>query len=138
MIHIGGTVFINENDLTFTSARSSGPGGQHVNKVSSKIILTFPLDKIIGVNQRQIASIHEKLKRYIFAENSIRVVSQKHRSQYANRLDALKKLQLLLKNALKERKARKKTIVPRSVKEQRLKDKKRRAQIKLDRNKIED
>lgn len=138
MIYISGSVFIDINELIFKSARSSGPGGQHVNKVSSKVILTYPLDKIYGTSTQQQQLIREKLKSFIIAENSIRVASQKHRSQHANRLDALQRFQTLLKNALIERRIRRKTKVPRSVKEKRLKDKKKRAQIKQDRTKIDD
>jgi ribosome-associated protein len=138
MIQISGTVSIDENELSFTSARSSGPGGQHVNKVNSKVILTYPLDKIIGTSSKQEDLIREKLKSYIISEHFIRVISQKHRSQYANRLDALERLQTLLKNSLKERKRRKKTSIPRAAKEQRLQDKKKRAQIKQGRRISED
>ena len=105
MIDIKTGIWINEDALLFQAVRSSGPGGQHVNKVSSKIILVCPLDKIKGLSEKQAETIKQKLKSYV-ADEEIRVTSQKHRSQYSNKLDAIGKLQSLLQKALKEKKQR--------------------------------
>jgi len=129
MIEIKNEIYIDEDVLIFQAMRSSGPGGQHVNKVSSKIVLICPIEKIAGLSETQQDLIKQKLKSYLFGEE-IRVTSQKHRSQYSNRLDAIEKLKTLLQKALKEKKPRYKTKIPRAAKEKRLKKKNIRSEIK--------
>jgi len=133
MIEIQKGIWLDENRITFQAVRSSGPGGQHVNKVSSKIQLYCPLELLSGLSDRQQAVIIEKLKRYI-SNDEIRISSQKHRSQYSNRIDAMEKLISLLQKALREKKPRLKTKVPKSVKEKRLKQKSIRSEIKKSRS----
>lgn len=133
MIEIKPGVLLYKKDVTFQASKSSGPGGQHVNKVSSRIVLSYPLDKISGLSEKQQNKIYEKLSGYI-VKNDIRVSSQKHRSQYSNKLDAFEKLKSLLIKALKESKPRIKTKIPRSVIEKRLKLKNKRSELKRDRN----
>jgi len=133
MIEIQSSIWINESDIRFQAVRSSGPGGQHVNKVSSKILLFCPLQKINGLNEEQIELLNNKLSSYIKADE-IRISSQKHRSQYSNKLDAIEKLRILVNKALKKRKARYTTSVPRAVKEKRLQEKKKRSKIKSERH----
>ena len=132
IIDIKKGIWINADNLSFQAVRSSGPGGQHVNKTSSKILLICPLDKITGLTESQLAIAKTKLKSYLVADE-LRITSQKHRSQYSNRLDAIAKLQALLRKALKEKKPRYKTNIPRSVKEKRLKEKRIRSDIKKSR-----
>lgn len=133
MIEIKPGVLLYKKDVTFQASKSSGPGGQHVNKVSSRIVLSYPLDKISGLSEKQQNKIYEKLSGYI-VKNDIRVSSQKYRSQYSNKLDAFEKLKSLLIKALKESKPRIKTKIPRSVIEKRLKLKNKRSELKRDRN----
>jgi len=132
IIDIKKGIWINADNLSFQAVRSSGPGGQHVNKTSSKILLICPLDKITGLTESQLAITKTKLKSYLVADE-LRITSQKHRSQYSNRLDAIAKLQALLRKALKEKKTRYKTNIPRSVKEKRLKEKRIRSDVKKSR-----
>ena len=132
MIEIQSGIWINEDDLAFQAVRSSGPGGQHVNKVSSKVVCICSIQKITGLSEHQIEIINQKLKSYITNEE-IRVSSQKHRSQYSNKLDAIEKLQSLLQNALKEKKPRYKTNIPKAAKEKRLKEKSKKSQVKTNR-----
>jgi ribosome-associated protein len=129
MIEIKKGIDIDESALIFQAVRSSGPGGQHVNKVSSKILLICPIEKITGLSEAQHDLIKQKLKSYLVG-SEIRVTSQKHRSQYSNRLDAIEKLKILLQKALKEKKPRYKTKIPRAAKEKRLKKKNIRSEIK--------
>jgi len=132
MLEIQKGILLSEDKLAFQASRSGGPGGQHVNKTSSKIILSCPLDLISGLSDRQMSLIQSKLKRYI-VDDEIRVSSQKHRSQYSNRLDATDKLLTLLRKALREKKPRYKTKIPKSVREKRLKEKNIRSEIKKSR-----
>lgn len=132
MIEIRSGIWINEEDLSFQAVRSSGPGGQHVNKVSSKVICICPIQKISGLNEHQKEILQQKLKSYISNEE-IRISSQKHRSQHSNKLDTVEKLQSLLQNALKDRKPRYKTNIPKAAKEKRLKEKSKRSQVKSNR-----
>jgi len=138
MINIKNNIFLDENSFVFQASRSSGPGGQHVNKVSSKVILSCPLQIITGASEHQIALIKEGLSSYIVSEDIIKIESQKYRSQFANKRDCIEKLVVLLQKALKEKKPRKKTKVPKSVKEKRLQEKSKRAKLKKDRKITED
>jgi len=133
MIEIKKGIHIDEKSLTFLAVRSGGPGGQHVNKVSSKILLICPLEKIIGLTEKEQEQVRQKLKSYL-TDAEIRITSQKHRSQYSNKLDAVEKLKALLQKALKEKKPRYKTKVPASVKEKRLKTKSIRSEVKKSRS----
>ncbi|MCB0281220.1 MAG: aminoacyl-tRNA hydrolase [Calditrichae bacterium] len=125
---------IDDNDLQFKAIRSSGPGGQHVNKVSSKVLLSININDIQGITDYKKEMLKERLKNQLVQNDILQVSSQKHRSQFANRRDALEKLIALIKNALTEKKIRRRTFVPGQVNEKRLKEKKARSQIKRLRN----
>ena len=98
-------------------------------KMGKNTVIIISMEKIIGLSGKQTEIIKQKLKSYIVNEE-LRVTSQKHRSQYSNKLDAMEKLQSLLQKALKEKKPRHKTKVPKNVKEKRLKEKSIRSAIK--------
>jgi len=132
IIDIKNGIWINSDNLIFQAVRSAGPGGQHVNKTSSKILLICPVDKINGLDDNQSGRIEEKLKSY-WIDGSLRISCQKHRSQYSNKKEAISRLQSLLRKALKEDKPRFKTKVPGSVMEKRLKEKHIRSDIKKNR-----
>lgn len=126
-------IFIDERDLEFQAVRSSGPGGQHVNKVSTKIILSCPFNRIKGISPEQYLRLKNIPKSFIVDDAVIRVSSQKHRSQYSNRLDAMERLIKIIKNALKEKKKRIETKLPYSAKQKRLQGKKKQSQRKSER-----
>ena len=132
IIDIKKGIWINSDNLTFQAVRSSGPGGQHVNKTSSKILLICPVAKINGLTDTQSDKIKERVKSY-WVDNELRISCQKHRSQYSNKMEAIAKLQALLRKALKENKQRVKTKIPGSVQEKRLKEKRIRSDIKKNR-----
>lgn len=133
MIEIKPGIFLYEKELTFHAVRSGGAGGQHVNKVSTKVVLKYPIEKIQGLSEKQVNKVRQKLSTYV-VENHIQISSQKHRSQYSNKLDTIQKLESLLINALKENKPRVKTKVPKSAVEKRLNKKKQKSDIKKSRN----
>jgi ribosome-associated protein len=114
-----------EREIVFSTSRSSGPGGQHVNKVSTKIELRFniPASKLLTVEQKGI--ILERLKNRITDEGTLIIISQASRSQAKNKKTALEKFFRLIENALKPLKSRIATQPSASSKEKRLEDKRK-------------
>ena len=113
-----------DNELQFAFSRSSGPGGQHVNKVNTKVELRFNVNQSKLLEVLQKAILCEKLKNTLTQDGDLVVISQKTRSQLKNKEIAIEKFYTLLNNALKPIKKRKPTKPSRSAKEKRLKDKK--------------
>ncbi len=123
-------------ELQFTFSRSSGPGGQHINKVNTKVELRFQvlLSKILSPEQKGIIS--QGLAKQINQEGELIVISQATRSQLQNKQDAIDKFYTLINTALKPKKKRKPTRISRAAKEKRLKEKKEHAE-KKDRRKFD-
>jgi ribosome-associated protein len=128
-------VEIPEGDLEFVASRSGGPGGQNVNKVSSRVTLRFDLERTTALSAEQIARIRSRLASRINKEGVLQVTSQVTRSQDLNREDAIVRFAELLRVTLHQEKKRVKTKATRSSKEQRLQEKKNRTQIKQGRGK---
>lgn len=104
-------------------ARSSGPGGQNVNKVNSKALLSVPLDKLAVLTEGQRAVVAAKLGARLF-DGALTVHVQDTRSQLENRELALRRLERLIRDALVPTKARRATRPSRASKERRLASKK--------------
>jgi ribosome-associated protein len=117
-------MIVSENELVFRASRSAGPGGQNVNKVNSRITLFFDVARSSNLTIQQKQKIISRLSSRIDKDGFLRVVSQKYRTQYANRQAAIEHLEQLLADALKERPKRKKTQIPHSAINRRLKQKK--------------
>ncbi|MHC4117486.1 MAG: alternative ribosome rescue aminoacyl-tRNA hydrolase ArfB [Planctomycetota bacterium] len=133
MIEITSNVAISEDELVFRASRSGGPGGQNVNKVNTRVTLFFDVancDSLSGVQKRRITT---RLSTRIDRDGVLRVISQKYRTQKANRRVAVERLRDLLSDALKTRPVRKKTGIPRAAKERRLEEKRRRGLLKRQR-----
>lgn len=126
------------NEFQFLTSRSSGPGGQNVNKVNSKVEVRFDVQNSILLNDEQKEIILQKLYGKINSEGFLCVVSQKDRSQLLNKEDAIRKLYLLIEKALKPIKPRKKTRPTKSSVEKRLTSKRIKSDIKQNRQKIDD
>ena len=103
------------NELNFKAIRSSGAGGQHVNKTSSKIELTFNLEDSLALNEDEKSRIRTKLASKITNDNNIIVYCEETRSQHKNKELAIKRLVSLLKENLKVPKKRKATKPSRTV-----------------------
>ena len=129
-ISISEGLVIPEADITFVTARSSGPGGQHVNKTETKVTLLFDLDGTTALDEDQKARLHEHLATRINKTGQLRVSSQRHRSQKANREATQERFADLVREALTPRRERKRTRVPKRVKAQRLESKRRTAEKK--------
>lgn len=119
-----------ESEFEFKSSRSGGKGGQNVNKVETKIELNFDVSNSLLLNDEEKKKILTKLKNRIDKNGILRVTSQSERSQYLNRLKAVKKFYELIDKALKEEKVRKKIKISKTDKEKRLIEKKNISQKK--------
>ena len=137
-IQINERINIPQNELSFTFSCSSGPGGQHVNKVNTRVTLLFDISgsKTLSFQQKEL--LEEKLSSRINKQGVLRVVSYKHRSQYANKMAVLEKFCALVRFALSKRKSRTKTTVPKRQKVKRLKDKKFHSRLKKTRGKADE
>ena len=107
-------------EVNFKTSRSGGKGGQNVNKVSTKVELIFNVGNSLLFSDEEKAILAEKLEGKLDSQGNLHVVSQKDRSQLANKEDAIDKALLLLDKALRVQKKRKPTKVPKSVIEKRL------------------
>lgn len=112
-------------ELHFKTSRSSGPGGQHVNKVESRVELIFEVQKSSWLDGGQKEIVLLKLKNRISKDGVLRLQCDETRSQVKNKEIVVERFLLLLKNALTPEKERKPTRPGKASKEKRLKDKKK-------------
>lgn len=113
-----------------TFARSAGPGGQNVNKVSTRANLLFDFQNCEPLSPGQKARIRTRLASRLSRDGRLRVASQKMRTQRRNREAAQERLVELLRETLKTQKPRRATRPSRASRERRLVDKKRRGEAK--------
>ena len=123
-------------ELTFETSRSSGKGGQHVNKTESRVTLVWKFDEseFLSLEEREL--VRTKCKTYISGE-TFRISTEENRSQVKNKKLSIYKLKQLLEVAFHQSKPRKQSRVPFSVKRKRIKDKKIQSEIKNSRKKID-
>ncbi|MGH9458207.1 MAG: alternative ribosome rescue aminoacyl-tRNA hydrolase ArfB [Thermoanaerobaculia bacterium] len=133
MIEIAPGIAIPESELRFVASRSGGPGGQNVNKVSSRITLLFDLAASPSLGEAEKEKIASRLATRINRDGVLQVSSQKFREQGINRAAALEKFVELVREALAEQKPRQKTRTPKGVRERRLREKKLRGEKKASR-----
>ena len=130
MIRINDEVEIDEAELRFEFARSSGPGGQNVNKVETKVRLLFDLGTTPSLSAEQRARIEERLATRITKLGVLHVTSQRHRSREANRRATLERFAELIAGALEEEEPRVRTRTPKIQRKHRLDSKRRQSQKK--------
>jgi ribosome-associated protein len=123
------------SELQFKAVRSSGAGGQNVNKVSSKVVLTFNLNNSKAFSEEEKELLKIKLDSKLSTEKVLILNCDEDRSQLRNKDIIIKRFLELLKNALIVPKKRKATKIPRSVIEKRIKAKRNLSEIKQNRRK---
>jgi len=133
-IQINHRLSIPDDEIDFTFTRSGGPGGQKVNKTSTRATLLFDVEASPSLTDAERARLRQRLATRISKDGMLRVVSQQYRTQTANRRAALERFVELLQEALKPRRKRKPTRVPSAVREERLKAKRHRSLIKRERS----
>ena len=117
-------------ELRFAFSRSPGPGGQRVNKVSTRVTLLFDVPATKALTAGQKSRVLDRLHTRVGSNGVLRVVSSRHRTQGANRRAAIERFAALLAEALARRKPRVKTRVPAVAVARRLEDKAHRAERK--------
>ena len=130
MPRINDDLTIDDGELKFEFARSSGPGGQNVNKVETKVRLLFDVAASPALSETQRARLMERLATRISKEGLLRVSSQRHRSREANRKATIERFVELVAAALESDEPRVPTRVPKRVKKRRLESKRQRSQKK--------
>lgn len=120
-------------ELSFKAIRSGGPGGQHANKVSSKIELTFDIahSEVLTDSQKQL--LYKNLDTKLTNDQTLILFCDETRSQHKNKEIVIKRFLSLVKKGLKKPKQRKATKPTKKAVQKRLKDKKRLAEKKKDR-----
>lgn len=129
-LRVNRRLVIPSNELEERFTTSSGPGGQHANKASTRAELSWNVATSSVLGPRQRERIQSRLARRLDSNGVLRVASEKHRSQLRNREEAKKRLAELVDGALKVDPARVKTKPTRAGKERRLQQKRRRSEIK--------
>jgi ribosome-associated protein len=129
-LFISPQVTIGDEELEWKFVRSSGPGGQNVNKVSSAVQLRF----LLGQNHSLAPAVRQRLRRLAgqrsIDDGSILIAARSERSQEQNRRAALHRLEALIQSALVEPKVRRKTRPTLASKERRIESKKKRGSTK--------
>ncbi|WP_269234630.1 alternative ribosome rescue aminoacyl-tRNA hydrolase ArfB [Flavobacterium flavigenum] len=123
------------SELSFKAVRSSGAGGQNVNKVSSKVVLAFDLNASQALSDEEKTLLRENIPTRLTSENILILNCDEDRSQLKNKDIVIKRFLELIKKGLYVPKIRKATKVPKSVIKKRIKDKKSISEIKQSRRK---
>lgn len=123
-----------KSELQYKAVRSSGAGGQNVNKVSTKMQITFNPSASQGLTEDEKRTLSEKLSNRITKEGALMVECDETRSQLKNKDLAIQRLFMLLENALKKDKKRIATKIPKAIIKKRLDDKQKRSEKKQSRN----
>jgi ribosome-associated protein len=123
------------SELQFKAVRSSGAGGQNVNKVSSKVVLTFDLKNSQALTEEEKALLENKLASRLTSEQMLILNCDEDRSQFKNKAIVTKRFLDIIAAGLHVPKIRKATKIPKSVIRKRIKDKKNVSDLKKNRRK---
>ncbi len=123
-------IVIPAHEFEITASRAGGPGGQHVNKTSSRITVRWNVKNTTALSDEQKQRVLEKLSSELTSEGDILVHSSESRSQQSNKKEALTRLAHKIYKALQVPKKRMKTKVSKAAKEKRLQEKKKHGAVK--------
>ncbi|MBS7252729.1 alternative ribosome rescue aminoacyl-tRNA hydrolase ArfB [Flavobacterium branchiicola] len=123
------------SELGFKAVRSSGAGGQNVNKVSSKVVLSFDLEASQALSDEEKLLLKENISARLTSENILILNCDEDRSQLKNKEIVVKRFLEIIKKGLFVPKIRKATKIPKSVIKKRIKDKKNISDLKQSRKK---
>src|SRR5215510_3429972 len=126
-------VIIPGGELAFAFSRSGGPGGQNVNKVSSKVELRWNPTTSVALTADERAWLIERLRSRLTSDGTLIVTSTRTRDQLKNRDDATSKLALIVRAALARPKPRRTTKPSRAARRRRVADKRHHSEIKRNR-----
>jgi len=136
VLRITNTLTIPLSELRFRFARSSGPGGQHVNRSATRVELLFDVAGSPSLTEAQRERALKALASYIDSDGVLHLISQTFRSQFRNREEAVERFQTLMRRAMKVPKRRRPTRPSRAARERRLASKRRRSEIKRQRGPV--
>ena len=136
VLRITNTLTIPLSELRFRFARSSGPGGQHVNRSATRVELLFDVAGSPSLTEAQREQALKALAPYIDSEGILHLVSQTFRSQFRNREEVVERFRTLMHEAMRVPKRRRPTRPSRAAKERRLASKRRRSEIKRQRGPV--
>lgn len=137
MLNIDENISIPIKEFRFSYARSSGPGGQNVNKVNSKVTIHWPIDSNQSVPDAVMERIRKTYQRRINNDNELVIVSQRFRDQGRNVADCMSKLRELILAVVPEPVRRKKKRKPASANRKRLENKRKLSEKKQRRKPID-
>ena len=130
MIRVTAAISIHERELRFEFVRSSGPGGQNVNKVATAVQLRFDAARSPSLPDEVRRRLARVAGRKLTAEGVLVITARRHRTQQKNRDDAVERLIALIRKAATAPKARRKTRPTRASHERRLTEKRRKSKTK--------
>lgn len=136
MIRVTRTLAIDERDLVWDFVRASGPGGQHVNKVSTAAQLRWDTSRAAGLADDVRRRLRTLAGRRMTADGVLLIEARRYRSQERNRDDALARLVALVHKAAQPPKPRRKTQPTRASRQRRLDEKRRRGNVKRTRRRV--
>lgn len=121
---------IDEAEIDIAATRSSGPGGQHVNKSETKVVLSFDIAHSRSLSPEQKDRLRMALGHRMTHDGRLRLASQRHRSRALNEREVRHRFADLIRRGLETAPPRRATGVPRSQRRRRLEAKRRRSRIK--------
>lgn len=119
-----------DDEISFATARSSGPGGQNVNKVNTKVELRFNIPASLVLTEEEKETLFSKLGKKVTTDGDLILTSQSERTQLKNKEKVIEKFYLLISKSLTPSKKRIPTRIPAGVKEKRLEEKLKQSEKK--------